>query len=125
MQWNLRALFLLIAAAAGVLGVLRGFWVRTSPNHQLLLSVFLLVLSAIVVSAIPRNARFRGGLIGVAIFGLAYLSFVLKGGFGSRTFSEAQHLVRQIYMGFCLLPVAFLLSHLCVMLFWPDRLREP
>jgi hypothetical protein len=121
MQWNLRALFLLIAVVAMTFGVLRWFWDSTRPNHQLLLAFYLMLLSAIFVSAFPSNARFRGGLVGAVVFGLAYLAFVLKGGFGFHTLSEAKIFVRHVYMGLALLPVSFLLSQLCTMLIWQNE----
>jgi len=121
MQWNLRALFLLIAVVALICGVVRGFWQRPWPNEKLLLDLYLVSLAAIVVSAFPAGARFRGGLTGAAIFGVAHLALVLHGGFGARTFSEAEEFVRHLYLGLALLPVAFLLSQLGMMLFWREK----
>jgi hypothetical protein len=124
MQWNLRALFVAIAVVAGACGALRAFWQDLLPNHDLLLGLYLLVLSGIVVTSTTRQARSRGGLIGGAIFGIAYFVFVLRGGFGIVSFSEAQVFVRHIYIGLALLPVAILWSQLCTMLLWPNKPAE-
>jgi hypothetical protein len=128
MQWSLRALFLAVAVAALAFGVVRSFWRITLPNHDLLLAFYLVLISAIVVSAFVANARFRGGLIGAALFGVAYLAFILRGGFGVQTPHDALLFVRDLQLGLALLLVSFLLSQLGAMLFWrnqPPEAKQP
>ena len=118
MQWSLRALFLAVAVAALTFGVWRWFWRPTLPNHDLILAFYLVLLSAITVSAFAVNTRFRGGLIGATVFGVAYLACILRGGFGVKSYQDALVFGRDVNLGLALLLVSFLLSQLCAMLFW-------
>jgi hypothetical protein len=124
MQWSLRALFLVVAVAALTFGVWRWFWRTTLPNHDMILAFYLVLLSAIAVAALSANARFRGGLIGASVFGVAYLACVLRGGFGVQSYQDALLFVRDVYLGLALLLVSFLLPQLCTMLFWSNRTPE-
>ena len=123
MQWNIRSFLILTAIVGGLLSIVRAFWVPNIPNYQILLAIYLLVLTALVVSTVPTGAKFRGGLIGAVLFGIAFLVLVLKGGLAVQSMVEGVQFVRDAYLGFLLWPIAFLLSHLLTTIIWPTRQR--
>ncbi len=115
MNWSLRALLLMVATVAVALFVIR----ENYRYHNFVLGLYLLLTTIVIVGSIPRKSSLRAGFLGASIFGVLYLAFVLKGGFGVETNSEAQSLRGNAVDGFALVSLAFMASQLCAMLVWP------
>jgi len=120
-SWNLRTVFLAVATVAAFLGVFSGFWNRSHPNHELLLGVYILLVSAIAVVTFPAHARFRNGLLAACVFGVVYFICVLKGGFGIYTIQDSRGLVKNTLMGCSLIAVSFMVAQLVTTVFLPGR----
>ena len=105
MNLRLSSLFLTVALIAACLSVYRAVWEAGSPNHDFLLGVYLLLATASLVAGIPRNARFRAGFLGAALFAGLYLVCTLQGGFGLETIYDTQALARNTKLGVALMGV--------------------
>jgi hypothetical protein len=115
MRWTLSAMLLAVAIAASGLGIYRGFWDPTRPNHPVLLGVYLILICMSATVAVFGRSTLRGTFFGVALFGTTYLICVLRGGFGLDTIHDAEWLARNTKIGFALLGVSWLASQLLVM----------
>ena len=124
MVWQLRTILLSIAVIAATLALFRAFWEPLKTNHDLLLGLYLVVLSACAVASIRRTASFHGGLLGTLLFGVAYLICSLQAGFGLETIYDSQALARNAILGLALLGVAFLTSQLLTSVVWPCASRN-
>ncbi len=125
MKWTLSTLLMAVATCAAVFAVYRMAWESARTNHFVLLGAYLLVTCVAIVAAASPQSRWRSGFIGAALFGVAYLACVLKGGFGLETIYDAQALAKYTRLGLALLGVAFLATQLCTMLVRPDFKPRP
>ena len=120
MRWTLSAMLLGITIIASGLGVYRCFWDPTHPNHPILLGVFLLLTCVAVVAAVFGKATLRGSFFGASLFAASYLIVVLRGGFGLETIYDAEWVARNTKIGFALLGISLLASHLTIMATRPN-----
>lgn len=112
MRWPLSAVLLAVTIVASAFGVFTAFWDASHPNHALLLGAFLLIVCVSTVGAMYGTTSMRCAFVGASLFGAAYLIFVLHGGFGLETIHDSNWLARNTKMGFALLGISFLASHL-------------
>lgn len=124
MRFSLAALLLLVAIVAASVGTVTAFWERGGTNYSLLLGLFLLVVSSAVMAAVFGGAKFRPAFAGASLFGVVYLAFVLRGGFGLQFIYDAQALAKNTIIGFPLLATAFLATHWIVMITTPLADKE-
>lgn len=124
MKYSIRTILLAVAAIATLLGVFQGMWAEGLQNQQLFLGVYILLVSAIAVAAIPAHAHCRGGLFGASAFGVIFFISVLKGGFGIETMNDAVRHVKDVKIGYALIVVSFLVSQCFTTLVWPARVPE-
>lgn len=124
MRFSLASLLLLVAIAAVYLATATAFWEPAGTNYSLLLGFFLLAICLAGVSAFFGGAKYRPAFAGASVFGVAYLAFVLKGGFGLKFIQDAQALARNSMIGFPLLVIAFLATHWIVMITTPLADKE-
>jgi hypothetical protein len=100
LRFNLLDLFLLVAIAAGAFATYRAFWnPQLANHHQLLLGLHLAVVSLATAGVFSDRPIIRWRCLAMAIFGWSYFAFVLQGGFGVETASEAELLARNAKVG--------------------------
>jgi hypothetical protein len=110
MKYSLRSLMIAVTLVCVGLGIHLAFRSNSDSNYQLWLGWYLVAASLLSAVCISKDIGLRGAYLATAIFGWAYLVFVLKAGFGIESMSQAYELAISTRMGLAFMVVCFLIA---------------
>jgi len=110
MKYSLRSLMIGVTLVCVGLGIHLAFRSDSHPNYTLWLGWYLVAASLLSAVCVSKDIALRGAYLATAIFGWAYLVFVLKAGFGIETMSQAYEFAVSTRMGLAFMGVCFLIA---------------